>query len=152
MARKDQRMRNSGQWNKKVDKENTKKLKKIVAGFGWPDFKLVGKRVSHLAWLIVQHADHDVDFQERCLQLMEEKSKAGLVNSANVAYLTDRVRVKQGKKQLYGTQFYVDQSGNFKPRPIYKIKELRNRRKKMGLENFGAYQKRIQDQNQKLHK
>jgi len=133
MAQKDQKMRKSKIWDKKVDLENTKKLKAIVKKYGWPDIDLVGKEASHLAWLIVQHADHDVEFQEKCLKLMKQKLKEKKIDPIEVAYLTDRVRVNKGKKQIYGTQFYLSKNGKLIPRPIYDKKNLDKRRKKLDL-------------------
>jgi translation initiation factor 6 (eIF-6) len=93
----------------------------------------VGKEASHLAWLIVQHADHDVEFQEKCLKLMKQKLKEKKIDPIEVAYLTDRVRVNKGKKQIYGTQFYLNKNGKLIPRPIYDKKNLDKRRKKLDL-------------------
>ena len=142
MADLDQKMRTRGKWNKKIDLENIKKLKNIIKKYGWPDVELVGKKTSHLAWLITQHADHDIRFQKKCLELLKEKLKKNKVD-IEVAYLTDRTRVNQGKKQIYGTQFYLNKSSKLVPRPIYNKEDLNKRRKKVGLEKFEKYKKKI---------
>ena len=67
------------------------------------------------AWLLVQHADADVKFQRRCLDLMARLPK-GEVSISNLAYLTDRVLLAEGKKQLYGTQF-TSVDGKWQPGP-----------------------------------
>jgi hypothetical protein len=61
--------------------------------------------------------DHDVKFQEYCLNLMKNASD-GDVLKKQIAYLTDRILVNTGKKQLYGTQFYLNKKGVYGPRPI----------------------------------
>jgi len=63
MAEKDQGMRLKGKWDTKIDIKNTESLKKIIKEIGWPNIETVGKKISHYAWLIAQHADHDVKFQ-----------------------------------------------------------------------------------------
>ena len=139
MGRQDQKMRKSGKWNRLVDRKNTKKLKAIIKKYGWPGIGLIGRADSHLAWLIAQHADHDVEFQKTCLRLMKEKRTAS--DPAEIAYLSDRVRVNLGKKQRYGTQFHLNRLGRLAPWPIEKRKELNKRRKQVGLEGFEKYRK-----------
>ena len=104
---------------------------------------MVGKKGSHLAWLLVQHADSDVKFQEYCLKLMKNMAKENDVSKANIAFLTDRILVNKGQSQLYGTQFYKDEIGKLVPRLIRNVKALDTRRKKMSLENFELYQERL---------
>lgn len=143
MVKKDQSMRKSGKWDTKIDKENTKKLKEIIKKHGWPDKKTVGEKASIGAWLIAQHADHDLKFQKKCLKLLDEKVGKCLASSVYLAYLTDRVLVNNGKWQLYGTQFYQTKEGVLKERPIKDKKNLEKRRKLVGLEPFTKYKKRI---------
>lgn len=124
MARLDQSVRKLGKEMSHVDQKNLVRMKQIVAAFGWPVISLVGKRASHMAWLLVQHADTDLKFQEYCLSLMKEAAKNKEVMLSDVAYLTDRVLVNQGKSQIYGTQFY---------KPIRDRQNLDTRRASMGL-------------------
>ena len=122
-----------------IDKKNTEKLKSIVKEYGWPTISLVGKKSSHLAWLLVQHSDHDLEFQEKCLLLLKEAVKKNDASPKNLAYLTDRIRVAKNKPQLFGTQFKTEADGNFISFPIYKPKEINKRRKKYGLESLEKY-------------
>lgn len=46
------------------------RLKAIIDRHGWPGKSLVGEDGAQSAWLLVQHADVDLAFQERCLTLM----------------------------------------------------------------------------------
>src|SRR3972149_4787486 len=149
MAIIDQKMRReaakTGIWDKQNDKKNTLKIKEIIKKFGWPTINLVGKKASHNAWLLVQHADHDIKFQKKCLKLMENiyKINPNLINKTNIAYLKDRVLVNEGNKQLFGTQFYTNKKGIFGPRPIKDIKNLDKRRKEYNLPPFSEYKKLI---------
>src|SRR5262245_37252722 len=59
-----------GQRWRKLTKENTDELKRIVAKWGWPGISLFGEQGDEAAYLIVQNADHDLAFQEHCLALV----------------------------------------------------------------------------------
>ena len=152
MVNKDQRMRTHGPWDSSIDKNNAQKLKKIIKKFGWPTVKLVGVRGATGAWLLAQHADHDVRFQEQCLKMLQVSLVSKLVPRWHYAYLYDRIQVHRGKKQLFGTQFYMTKNKRFIPRPIYKIKKLRQRRKEFGLEEFDAYLQQMQHVKERIQK
>src|SRR3989344_2460958 len=139
MQARDQKMRRSGRWETGVDRKNTILLKKIIEKYGWPDVYLVGERGSNAAWLIAQHADHNPSFQRRCLKLMSNPKISTYVSPIHIAYLTDRVRVNAGRRQVYGTQFYGKKDGRIVPRPIQDKRNLDKRREHMGLELFGRY-------------
>ena len=128
-----------------IDRANLVEMKKIVKEFGWPTLSLVGKRASHMAWLLVQHADSNIKFQEYCLDLMNKSLKNNEVSKKDIAYLTDRVLVNRGKAQIYGTQFYKNKKGELIPRPIRDSESLNKKRKETGLESFKNYRKRLLD-------
>ena len=92
-------------WNDGIDRKNTIWLKKAVERYGWPTFSSVGKKAPHGAWLLVQHADHDVGFQKKVFELLERIYKDGMseVCFFDIAYLTDRILVHQNKLQIFGT-------------------------------------------------
>ena len=46
----------------KADMVHLRQMKRIVSKYGWPTRKLVGKRASHLAWLLVQHPEKYFQF------------------------------------------------------------------------------------------
>ena len=131
----DQNMRERGQsegcWDAAIDAKHTKRMREIVAEIGWPTVSKVGAEGASNAWLLVQHADHDVDFQEHCLQLMNE-APTGEVSVTDIAYLTDRVCVNRGRGQLYGTQF-TQEGGKHIPRMIEDEKNVDARRAKVGM-------------------
>jgi hypothetical protein len=117
-----------------VDVPNTARMRKIVDEHGWPGRSLVGDDGAHAAWLLVQHATLDVRFMERCLVLMTESVAHGEASSRNLAYLVDRVRVRQGKPQLYGTQFItVGSDEHLAAEPIEDEPNVDQRRRAVGL-------------------
>jgi len=135
MTREDQDMRTGldrgGLWDETIDTRNTTRMKEIIAQVGWPTISKVGIDASENAWSLVQHADHDVAFQEQCLALMKRESTKD-INPRNVATLGDRIRVNSGRPQIYGTQF--DQiDGKHVPQPIEDEANVDERRSHMGL-------------------
>jgi uncharacterized protein DUF6624 len=123
-----------------LDRANTAWLKRVVRKYGWPGKSLVGKDGAFAAWLLVQHADLDPGFQRRCLKLMEKAVKAGEASGQDYAYLVDRVRTKDGKPQLYGTQLkFVD--GKYVPLPIEDEANVDKRRAAVGLPTIAEYLK-----------
>jgi hypothetical protein len=126
-----------------IDGKNTARMKEIIDKQGWPGQKLVGKDGAHAAWLLVQHADKDRTFQKRCLPLLERAVKAGEAAGMDLAYLTDRVRIGENKKQVYGTQFRQVE-GKLEPFPIEDEANVDKRRKEVGLSTLAEYQKHME--------
>lgn len=120
-----------------VDEGNRRWLSEKIERFGWPGKSLVGEQAAHAAWLLVQHADADPDFQERCLELMKAAA-AGEVAPVDIAYLTDRVLVARGRPQVYGTQC-EEVAGRFQPRECIDPEALDQRRKEVGLQPIKEY-------------
>lgn len=87
-----------------IDQDNTNRMREIVAEIGWPTFDKVGQRASNTAWLLVQHADRQPQFQAQCLPLLKAAVDADQAYPFNYAYLYDRVRKSRGEKQYYATQ------------------------------------------------
>ncbi|MBI4434580.1 hypothetical protein HY635_02075 [Candidatus Uhrbacteria bacterium] len=137
-------------WDQSVDRTHTQRMKVIVRRYGWPTYDMVGKRAANAAWLLVQHADHDVAWQERCLAMMRDAVSAGQATPKFFAMLTDRVRVNRGKRQEYGSQWWVHQ-GVFGPRPIHDRRRLNARRRAVGLPSFAVYEREMWKLYQRVH-
>lgn len=131
-------------WDEEVDKMNTARMREIVATIGWPTISKYGERAAHAAWLLVQHADEDPEFQEEVLAHMKGLPD-GEVSKQDIAFLEDRVRVNTGRPTLYGTQFYNDPQGIFGPQSIEDRDTLDERRAAVGLGNFAEYEKEIRE-------
>ena len=72
-----------------IQKENAKKLKKLVSKAGCITISKFGIIASHCAWLIVQHSDNARDFQNKYLKLMEINKED--VNNENIKFLRQRL-------------------------------------------------------------
>lgn len=126
----------------KIDIDNTAWMKTVLEKHGWPGFALVGRDGAQAAWLLVQHASADVVFQRRCLELIVAAHEKRDASASDVAYLTDRVLVLEGKPQRYGTQFDTT-DGVLRPFPIEDEAGVDERRAGMGLEPMAAYTEKM---------
>jgi hypothetical protein len=127
---------------RRVDTGNTRWLADILATRGWPGRTVAGEDGARAAWLLAQHADRDLDLQRAFLDALRGAVAEGEASPANVAYLEDRVRVADGRPQLYGTQFTVT-DGELGPCPIEDPQRLDERRAAAGLEPFAVYEAQI---------
>jgi hypothetical protein len=125
-----------------VDHRNTARMKELVEKHGWPTWSMVADDGTRCAWLLVQHGDHAPAFQRKCLELMRPYKKNDEVFLIDLAYLTDRVLVNEGREQVYGTQFHVA-DGKQQPRPIRDAENVDKRRKAVGMSTLKEYTETI---------
>lgn len=129
---------------KEVDENNTNELKTILNRWGWLTISTFGRKTDANAWLIVQHASHDIEFQAHIAFLLGLLVEEGETRPKNYAYLVDRVALRYqhlGLKQLYGTQYTLKDNKAI-PEPYEgTLEELNLRRKKVGLEPLDQYLK-----------
>lgn len=111
-------------------------LKKIISIYDWPKLSEFGKEAAQHAWIIVQHADHNIKFQQECLERMEQLVVGNEIEKKYVAYLFDRVQVNQNKLQRYGTQ--IDYKTGL-PKPLEEPVYVNERRTQMELESLEEY-------------
>lgn len=133
-------------------RENNARLRVIFKQFGWPGANLVGKDGSSAVWLLVQHADEDKPLQQQALKSLEAAVRKGEATKPNLAYLTDRVRVNSGKKQVYGTQLAWPDPDHPEPKPTEDMRNLNKRRAAMGLNPIEEYLKSTLQAVQELRK
>ena len=138
MAKRDQAGRSGGE-DLEGDLARTGRLQQIITGHGWPTTDLVGRDGADAAWLIAQHSDADPAFQARALALITAAAEAGQASWGNVAYLSDRVRVGQGRPQTYGTQIRCGPAGPEPSTPIEDAATVDERRATAGLEPLADY-------------
>jgi Family of unknown function (DUF6624) len=120
-----------------VHRKNAARLRTIIAEHGWPGFDLVEKDGEEAAWRIVQHSIGEPDFMRSTLILLKTAVKNQQAALWQIAYLEDRIRMFEGKLQLYGTSFDWDEKGLMSPFPaIENPEQLNERREKMGLAPF----------------
>lgn len=119
--------------------QRTARLKEIVQEHGWPTFDLVGKDGENAAWLIAQHSDLDLAFQQEALELLRAAVADGQASPGNLAYLEDRVAVAKGDPQTYGTQTRCGADGPVPATPIRDEAGVDERRAASGLQPLADY-------------
>jgi hypothetical protein len=127
--------------------ENTKSLKQLFSSHGYLWHNAIGEIATHQIWLMVQHADRDIPFQEKYLKELKLAAKNKQASLLDLAYLTDRLAKNKGKKQLYGTQMnYKTIEDPVKGKiplmelwPVENPEKLDERRKEVGLIPINEY-------------
>ena len=120
------------------DRQHAQTLMTIIERFGWPTREMVGIKAVQGAYIAVQHAGHDPDFQSNCLALIQQQVDQGELPGAFLALMTDRVAVAKGESQIYGTQMTMapDEFGVMHAVPAADITEtesLDQRRAALGM-------------------
>lgn|GEM_PF-714587 len=122
------------------DLGNLNRAKAIIQQYGWIKISQIGKDGQNNLWLIVQHADQDVMFQQTALLAMQKLKGTKELNMENYAFLYDRVQCNLNYKQLYGTQVVWTMNGEASGfRPIKEEDRVNERRKKIGLQPLEMY-------------
>ncbi|MGW2863124.1 DUF4135 domain-containing protein [Streptomyces sp. NPDC001205] len=114
----------------------------VITEHGWPGRRLVGPEASAIAGALVQHVEDRTDFQRRCLRLVELAAADGDVPLSEVAYVTDALRLAEGREQVYGTKFRRV-AGELVPWPIEDASHVDARRARVGLGPLEKYAARL---------
>ena len=122
----------------RTDSSNSSWLNAYVARWGWPTSAQVGREAVDAAFLIVQHAVHDTAFMRAMLPHIQDAHRRGDLGGGSVAMLTDRLEVKAGHRQIYGTQLSL-QNGRWVLDPIADSTGVDARRARMGLPPLADY-------------
>lgn len=112
---------------------HAERLEAIVDDHGWPGSGRVGEEASRAAWILLQHAISRPDVQHRGLRWLQEAVARGEAPPVQAAMLEDRVRVLEGRPQLWGTQFDWDDDGALGSLPVDDPARVEERRRALGL-------------------
>lgn len=85
-----------------ADSVNTLRICEVIDEKGYPGRSLVGDSHASTAFLVIQHAD--LEIQEKYLPIITKAADDGEVRWSSVALLVDRVNMRNGKPQIYGSQ------------------------------------------------
>jgi len=131
--------RDSAAFMQYIDSSNLVYIEMLIARYGWPGKSFVGPFGNQTVFLVIQHAELPV--QEKYLPLMQKSVEEGESESNDLALLQDRVLMRQGKKQIYGSQVILNNTGGQEFYPIEDEKNVNVRRKKVGLQPLEEYAK-----------
>ena len=113
-----------------LDGENIKRVEEIIAKYGYPGKALVGTPENRAAWIVIQHSTPQII--QKYLPMLREAVKNGDLDRQSLALTEDRNLMYQGKKQIYGSQFF---EANGKPAfwPIENSEKVNELRKEAGF-------------------
>ncbi len=122
------------QWKIIMEKDslNLIEVTKILDERGWLGKEVVGNQGNSTLFLVIQHAD--IETQEKYLPMMREAVKKGNARAADLALLEDRVSLRRGEKQIYGSQVSRDpETGEYYVLPLIDPDHVDQRRAEVGL-------------------
>tara|TARA_B110000967_G_C18863639_1_gene551441 strand:+ start:1139 stop:2065 length:927 start_codon:yes stop_codon:yes gene_type:complete len=125
-----------------LNKENLEALEEIIKQHGWPKKSEVGFEAAGTAFLVVQHTKK-LSVLKKYLPYLRNAVDENEADKSQLALLIDRINVRDGKKQVYGSQVSYDSI-----QKVYFIdtvsdpENLNKRRAEMGLEPIEDYIKR----------
>ncbi len=105
---------------------------------GWLGADVIGKLGNSTLFLLIQHAD--LATQEKYLPMMRDAVTKGNAQGSSLALLEDRVLMRNGKRQIYGSQIGRDQdSGAYFVSPLEDPDNVDERRASVGLGTLAEY-------------
>jgi len=110
----------------------------------WPGLRLVGEDGERAAWLIAQCGD--AELQRRALPHVEAAVDQGDAHPSHYACLLDRVRMSEGRPQVYGSQFVVHDDQTLMPWPIDDPAAVDQRRFRVGMAPLAAQARDMEHQ------
>ena len=120
----------------RIDRPNRRWVRARVAD-GWPTAADVGPDGLEALFLLVQHADPEL--QREALGPFQAAWRRGELDGRSLALLTDRVLVGQGHPQRYGSQFQATLGTGMALYPIDDAGAVDARRAAMGLPPLAEY-------------
>jgi hypothetical protein len=112
------------------------RLKEIISRHGWPGRALAGEDGAFAAWRMLQHSISDPAFMRNMLPILWACGMRGDIPLWHAAYLEDRIRMHEGRPQLYGTQFQQDENGDTHAYQVEDPDKIDERRAAVGLGPF----------------
>ena len=120
------------------DSVNLIKIKSLLDKYGWLGTDVIGEQGNSTMFLVIQHSD--IATQDKYLPMMREAVKNGKAKGSSLALLEDRVALRKGKKQIYGSQIGRDNDTKlYYVSPLEDPDNVDKRRAKVGLEPLADY-------------
>ena len=114
-----------------MDQQHTKRIEVIFDQIGFPNTAKVGKEGMQAYLILLQHAPTD-ELRVKSLKPITQAFEKKEIAPIGYANFVDRLRLHQGKKQLYGSGFEF-KDGKMVMSPTEDMKNLGKRRAKIGL-------------------
>jgi hypothetical protein len=123
------------------DSLNLIKISKILDEKGWVGKDVVGAQANQTLFLVIQHAD--LKAQQKYLPMMREAVKKGNANVRSLALFEDRIALREGRRQIYGSQIATNSiTGKSHISPLEDPDNVDKRRAEVGLGPIADYAKK----------
>lgn len=123
---------------RKTDSSNLYIVEKVLEKFGWLGSEEIGKDANSAIFLVIQHSD--LEIQEKYLPMMQKAVKEGKARGNSLALLEDRINLRKGKFQVYGSQMGTDpDTGEIYVKPLIEPESVNERRVAVGLMSIESY-------------
>jgi hypothetical protein len=109
----------------------------LIDKYGWPGADVAGQQGNETVFLVIQHGD--LKTQQKYLPVMREAVKQHSAEASSLALLEDRVALREGRKQIYGSQIHGGPNGDKWISPLEDPDNVDKRRKEVGLEPLADY-------------
>ncbi len=121
-----------------LDSLNLIKVEKILNEKGWLSADIIGDQGNKALFLVIQHAD--LETQVKYLPMMRDAVKKCNAKASSLALLEDRVALRQGERQIYGSQIHSDkETGEMYVAPLIDPENVDERRAEVGLGKLAEY-------------
>jgi hypothetical protein len=122
------------------DHYNLQKIEKILDTYGWLGEDTIGIHGNSALFLVIQHAD--LKTQEKYFPMMQKAVNIGKLKKSSFALLQDRMNLRHGKKQIYGSQIDRDEQAKiYYVSPLEDPDNVDKRRAEVGLQPLKDYVK-----------
>jgi hypothetical protein len=123
------------------DSINLIKVTEILDKYGWVGSDKVGSQANQTLFLVIQHSD--LATQQKYLPMMREAVKNKKASGSSLALLEDRVAIREGRHQIYGSQIgYDNETKKNYVLPLEDPDNVDLRRALVGLGPLAEYVKR----------
>ncbi|WP_395053140.1 DUF6624 domain-containing protein [Flavobacterium sp.] len=120
------------------DSINLIKIIKILDTKGWVGKDKIGQQANSTLFLVIQHSD--LAIQQKYLPMMKEAVKKGNADASSLALLEDRIALREGRKQIYGSQIGTNLKTNTQyVLPLEDPDNVNKRREEVGLDSIEEY-------------
>jgi hypothetical protein len=117
------------------------KVERILDKYGWLGPDVIGANGNITLFLVIQHSD--IKVQEKYLPVMRDAVRDHKARPDELALLEDRVALRQGRKQIYGSQIGTRPDGQNWISPLEDPDNVDKRRAEVGLEPLADYAMRF---------
>jgi hypothetical protein len=128
-----------------VERDNTERLSALLAACGWPRRSVEGPDAARRAWLVAQQGSEDIAFQRQVVRQLELAALDGEAPVIHLATAADRLAVKEGQPQRYGTQLRQLDACTWDYYPLDDLARVDARRKRLGLPPLASHKRAIND-------